>query len=58
MSRNSTPAEHHRVLGYMEEGRIEVAWPTERVGPDIMDKRFPLWLRREAGVVKALVEWS
>jgi 2-desacetyl-2-hydroxyethyl bacteriochlorophyllide A dehydrogenase len=31
-SRNSTPAEHHRVLDYMESGRIDVtAWPTECV---------------------------
>ena len=58
-SRNSTPAEHHRVLEHMENGRIDVAaWPTDFVGPEAMDKRFPLWLRREAGVVKAVVEWS
>jgi 2-desacetyl-2-hydroxyethyl bacteriochlorophyllide A dehydrogenase len=58
-SRNSTPAEHHRVLDYMESGQIDVtAWPTERVGPDAMEKRFPLWLHRQAGVVKAVVEWS
>jgi 2-desacetyl-2-hydroxyethyl bacteriochlorophyllide A dehydrogenase len=58
-SRNSTPAEHHRVLDLMETGRIDVAaWPTDYVGPDAMDQRFPLWLRREAGVVKAVVRWS
>jgi threonine dehydrogenase-like Zn-dependent dehydrogenase len=58
-SRNSTPAEHLRVLDYMEDGRIEVAaWPTDRVGPEVMETRFPLWLHREAGVVKAVVEWS
>jgi len=58
-SRNSTPAEHHRVLDYMESGRVDVtAWPTECVGPEVMDKRFPLWLHREAGIVKAVVEWS
>jgi threonine dehydrogenase-like Zn-dependent dehydrogenase len=58
-SRNSTAAEQRRVLDYMEDGRIEVAaWPTDRVGPEVMDQRFPLWLHREAGVVKAVVEWS
>jgi threonine dehydrogenase-like Zn-dependent dehydrogenase len=58
-SRNSTAAEQRRVLDYMEEGRIDVAaWPTDCVTPDVMRKRFPLWLRREAGVVKAVVEWS
>lgn len=58
-SRNSTPAEHHRVLDYMESGRVDVtAWPTECVSPDAMAKRFPVWLEREAGVVKAVVDWS
>jgi threonine dehydrogenase-like Zn-dependent dehydrogenase len=58
-SRNSTAAEHHRVLDLMESGRIDVSgWPMECATPEAMDKRFPLWLHREAGVVKAVVEWS
>lgn len=58
-SRNSTPAEHRRVLDLMENGQVDVAaWPTDLVGPGAMGKRFPLWLRREAGVVKAVIEWS
>jgi 2-desacetyl-2-hydroxyethyl bacteriochlorophyllide A dehydrogenase len=58
-SRNSTPAEHHRVLDYMESGQIDVTdWPTECVRADEMAKRFPLWLHREAGVVKAVIEWA
>ncbi len=58
-SRNSTPAEHHRVLELMESGAIDVsAWPTDLVGPEAMEKRFPLWLHREAGVVKAVIDWS
>jgi 2-desacetyl-2-hydroxyethyl bacteriochlorophyllide A dehydrogenase len=58
-SRNSTPAEHHRVLDYMESGRIDVtAWPTEIASPGKMAQRFPLWLRREAGIVKAVIDWS
>jgi 2-desacetyl-2-hydroxyethyl bacteriochlorophyllide A dehydrogenase len=58
-SRNSTPAEHHRVLEFMESGRIDISdWPTEYVRPDAMDKRFPLWLHRQAGVVKAVIDWS
>lgn len=58
-SRNSTPAEHHRVLDAMESGRIDIsAWPTECASPGDMEKRFPLWLRREAGIVKAVVDWS
>jgi len=58
-SRNSTAAEQHRVLDHMEQGRINVAaWPTDFVAPEAMDQRFPLWLHREAGVVKAVVNWA
>ena len=58
-SRNSTPAEHHRVLEVMESGSIDVtAWPMECVAPAMMEQRFPLWLRREAGIVKAVIDWS
>ena len=58
-SRNSTPAEHHRVLDLMESGQIDVsAWPMDCVGPDAMGARFPAWLHREAGVVKSVVQWD
>jgi 2-desacetyl-2-hydroxyethyl bacteriochlorophyllide A dehydrogenase len=58
-SRNSTPAEHHRVLELMESGKIDVtAWPTDFVKPEAMDKKFPLWLHRQAGVVKAVIDWT
>jgi threonine dehydrogenase-like Zn-dependent dehydrogenase len=58
-SRHSTPAAHHRVLELMESGEIDVsAWPTDFVRPDAMSERFPFWLHREAGVVKAVIDWS
>jgi len=58
-SRNSTPAEHHRVLDLMESGKVDVSgWPTESARPETMSDRFPTWLRREAGIVKAIVDWS
>lgn len=58
-SRNSVPAEHRRVLELMESGQIDVgAWPTEVARRDVMPERFPDWLHREAGVVKAVVNWS
>ncbi len=58
-SRNSTPAEHHTVLEAMESGRIDVgAWPTDFVKPGEMAARFPAWLHRQAGVVKAVIDWS
>lgn len=58
-SRNSTPAEHHRVLDLMESGQIDVtSWPTECAPRRIMQERFPAWLNREAGIVKAVIDWS
>lgn len=58
-SRNSTAPEHHRVLDLMESGQMDVSdWPMECAPPERMNERFPLWLRREAGIVKAVVEWS
>ncbi len=58
-SRNSTPAEQHRVLQSMESGQIDVgAWPTEFARRTVMPQRFPAWLHREPGVVKAVVNWS
>jgi 2-desacetyl-2-hydroxyethyl bacteriochlorophyllide A dehydrogenase len=58
-SRNSTPAEHHRVLDLMESGQIDVsAWPMDCPAPEAMGGRFPAWLHREAGVVKAVVNWE
>jgi threonine dehydrogenase-like Zn-dependent dehydrogenase len=58
-SRNSTATEHRRVLQAMESGQIDAgAWPTEFASFAVMPQRFPAWLRREAGVVKAVVDWS
>ncbi len=58
-SRNSTPAEHHRVLELMESGQIDVnPWPTECAPRASMQERFPAWLHREAGIVKAVVDWT
>ena len=58
-SRNSTVTEHHRVLELMESGQIDVsAWPMECAAPETMGTRFPLWLHRQAGIVKAVVQWS
>jgi 2-desacetyl-2-hydroxyethyl bacteriochlorophyllide A dehydrogenase len=58
-SRNSTPAEHRRVLELLESRSIDVsAWPMESAAPPSMEQRFPVWLRREAGIVKAVIDWS
>lgn len=58
-SRNSTPAEHHRVLDLMESGEVDVTqWPTECAPRAAVQERFPKWLRREAGIVKAVIDWT
>ena len=58
-SRNSTPAEHHRVLALMESGSVDISgWPMECAAPHVMEQRFPIWLRRQAGIVKAVIDWS
>jgi 2-desacetyl-2-hydroxyethyl bacteriochlorophyllide A dehydrogenase len=58
-SRNSTADDQHRVLQAMLSGQIDVAaWPTEFAPLSIMSERFPAWIHREAGVVKAVVDWS
>ena len=58
-TRNSTPAEHRRIIELMEAGKIDTApWVSDRVPVDQMIARFPHWLDPEAGVVKAVVDWS
>ena len=58
-SRNSTPAEQCHALRAMEGKQIDIgAWPTEYATVTSMAGRFPAWLHREAGVVKAVVSWS
>jgi 2-desacetyl-2-hydroxyethyl bacteriochlorophyllide A dehydrogenase len=58
-SRNSLAAEQQCVLGAMEGGQLDVsAWPTEFAPVAVMSQRFPAWLHREAGIVKAVVNWA
>jgi threonine dehydrogenase-like Zn-dependent dehydrogenase len=58
-SRNSNKDEHHRTLELMESGRIDISgWPTECAPRSIMHERIPAWLHKEAGVAKAVVDWS
>lgn len=58
-SRNSTDPEQRRVLEWMESGQVDVSgWPAEFSSPGRMNERFPLWVRKEAGIVKAVIDWS
>ena len=58
-TRNSTPAEHRRIIELIEAGQINTdPWVSDRVPVDEMIARFPQWLDPEAGVVKAVVDWA
>jgi threonine dehydrogenase-like Zn-dependent dehydrogenase len=57
-SRNCTAPEHRRIINLIEAGRIDVTpWVSDRVAAADMIGRFPHWLDRDSGVVKAIVEW-
>lgn len=58
-TRNSTPAEHRRIIELIEAGQINTdPWVSDRVPVSQMIERFPHWLDPEAGVVKAVVDWA
>jgi alcohol dehydrogenase len=56
-SRNALPADFRRIIGLIEEGRIDTRpWVTHRTPFAEMIERFPSYTRPETGVVKAIVE--
>lgn len=56
-SRNALPAEFRRIIGLIEEGRIDTRpWVTHRTPFAELIERFPSYTRPETGVVKAVVE--
>ncbi len=58
-SRNSVPETFRRIIGLIEEGRIDTRpWITHRSAFEDFIAAFPGWTRPEAGVIKALVEVS
>ncbi|MBM3734156.1 MAG: zinc-binding alcohol dehydrogenase family protein [Acidobacteria bacterium] len=57
-SRNGTPAEHRRIVGLLESGRIDTSpWISETAPASEIIERFPRWLDPAAGVVKAVIEF-
>ena len=56
-SRNALPADFKRIIGLIEDGRIDTRpWITHRTGfADLID-RFPAYTKPETGVIKAVVE--
>jgi len=58
-SRNSVPETFRRIIGMIEEGRIDTRpWITHRSAFEDFIASFPAWTRPETGVVKAMVEVS
>ena len=58
-SRNATPKDFTRILSLLEEGRIDLApWITHWATRDALIEQFPTWLNPNAGVLKAVVDWT
>ncbi|HEY8504421.1 MAG TPA: zinc-binding alcohol dehydrogenase family protein [Gemmataceae bacterium] len=56
-SRNALPEDFRRIIGLIEEGRIDTRpWITHRCGFDELIGNFPAYTRPETGVIKAVVE--
>lgn len=56
-SRNATSADFNYVIQMLESGKINLTpWITHRAAFDDMITTFPTWLKRETGVVKAMID--
>jgi alcohol dehydrogenase len=56
-SRNALPGDFTRIIGLIEEGRIDTRpWITHRARLNEMIDVFPHWLDPSTGVVKAMVD--
>ena len=55
-SRNAVPSDFTRIINLIEEGRIDTRpWISHSAPFDEMIDAFPLWLKPETGVIKAVV---
>jgi 2-desacetyl-2-hydroxyethyl bacteriochlorophyllide A dehydrogenase len=58
-SRNATAADFRRIIGFLEEGKIDLApWITHRTSYESMIDMFPRWFDRDSGMIKAVVAFS
>ncbi|PTY03252.1 alcohol dehydrogenase [Opitutaceae bacterium EW11] len=58
-SRNSNPAEFRRIIGLVEQGKVDTSpWITHRARLSEVPPLFPSWTKPEAGVLKAMIEVS
>jgi 2-desacetyl-2-hydroxyethyl bacteriochlorophyllide A dehydrogenase len=56
-SRNAMPADFRRIIGLIEDGRIDTRpWITHRTGFRQLIDVFPDYVKPETGVIKAIVE--
>ena len=56
-SRNALPGDFTRIISLIEDGQIDTQpWITHRCLLAELPEAFPSYLRRETGVVKAVVE--
>jgi alcohol dehydrogenase len=56
-SRNALPSDFRRIVGLIEEGRIDTRpWITHRTSLERLAEDFPSYTRPETGVIKAMVE--
>lgn len=55
-SRNSTPNDFRRIIGLMEEGKIDTEpWISERISCEQMSDRFPVWTEPGRETIKSIV---
>ena len=55
-SRNALPADFTRIIRWIEDGAIDTRpWMTHQADLDEMIEAFPVWLKPETGVIKAMV---
>jgi len=56
-SRNAQPQDFKRIIGLIEDGRINTTpWITHRASFDDVVREFPPWTKPETGVIKAMIE--
>jgi threonine dehydrogenase-like Zn-dependent dehydrogenase len=55
-SRNATAVDVRRIIGYLEEGQIDLApWITHRASFETMIDMFSRWFDRDSGIIKAVI---
>lgn len=55
-SRNALPPDFTRIIKLIEDGRIDTQpWITHHAAFEEVAERFPLWIKPETGVIKAVV---